>query len=270
MLLLVVLAASIKLVAQSGSSSPTQTSNPNATPTQGSGPSKAQDNSQASPPTSLPKLEDSTKLEPIRMQQADYPILSLRNGVQGRVWVKVFVSETGDVYRVEVISGDGMLAEAAVAAAKKWKYKPFIRDGKPAKVATKLPFDFALSDKIRDTTPPPNAAKDSGASTLGKDAQGGNEKIARLSQGISQGLLVHKVVPVYPLSARRNHVEGSVVLAALIDKDGRIAELTPVSGSQDLIPAALGAVQQWQYKPYLLDGQPVAVRTEIVVNFRLH
>jgi TonB family protein len=83
------------------------------------------------------------------------------------------------------------------------------------------------------------------------------------------GLLVHKVAPVYPESARQNRVQGTVVFGAVIDKNGRIAELKPVSGPKELIPAAMGAVQQWRYKPYFLEGQPVAVETQIVVNFQL-
>jgi protein TonB len=270
MLILVLFAASIKLIAQSDNLSPTQPGNPNATPPQASEPSRPKDSAQGSPsPTSSPKPGDSVRLEPIKTPKADYPIRAAQEGIQGQVWVKAFISETGDVDSVEVISGDKMLAEAAVAAAKKWKFRPFIKDGKPVKIATKIPFSFAFSDKVTDTTPPPSAAKDSGGSAGGGSAQGENKNVVQVPQGVSAGLLIHKVAPVYPESARRNHVQGTVVLQASIDKDGRIADLTPISGPKELIPAAVGAVQQWRYKPYLLEGKPVAVKTEIVVNFRL-
>ena len=137
--------------------------------------------------------------------------------------------------------------------------KPFVKDGKPAKVVTKIPFDFSFSDNVRDTAPPTNAATDNG----------GSAKRLVVSQGVSQGLLVHKVQPVYPESARQNHVQGTVIMRAVITKDGRVAELRPVSGPKELIPAAVGAVQQWRYKPYLLAGQPVEVSTQITVNFQL-
>ena len=82
-------------------------------------------------------------------------------------------------------------------------------------------------------------------------------------------MLVHQVAPVYPETARRLEIQGSVVLKAVIDKAGRINSLQPISGPPELIPAAVGAVQQWRYKPYLVNGEPVEVQTEITVNFRL-
>ena len=75
--------------------------------------------------------------------------------------------------------------------------------------------------------------------------------------------------PVYPRKARDNGIQGTVVLKALIGKDGLIKDLTVVSGPQDLASAAIGAVQQWQYRPYLLMGQPVEVETNINVIFTL-
>jgi len=91
----------------------------------------------------------------------------------------------------------------------------------------------------------------------------------RVSQGVSTGLLVTKMQPQYPEDARQARIQGSVVLKAVIDKNGGVEELTLVSGHPLLAPAALEAVKQWKYKPYLLNGQPVKVETQITVNFQL-
>jgi len=91
----------------------------------------------------------------------------------------------------------------------------------------------------------------------------------RVSQGVSQGLLIHKVQPTYPPLARQARVQGTVVLRAVISKDGSIENLTLVSGHPMLAPAAIDAVKQWKYKPYLLNGEPVEVDTEVLVNFTL-
>jgi protein TonB len=91
----------------------------------------------------------------------------------------------------------------------------------------------------------------------------------RVSQGVSTGLLVTKVQPQYPEDAQQVRIQGSVVLKAVIDKNGDVEELTLVSGHPLLAPAALEAVKQWKYKPYLLNGQPVKVETQIMVNFQL-
>lgn len=91
----------------------------------------------------------------------------------------------------------------------------------------------------------------------------------RVSSGVSSGLLIRKVQPVYPPLARQARIQGSVVLHAEIGKDGTITNLQLVSGHAMLAPAAIEAVKQWRYKPYLLNGEPVAVDTEVVVNFSL-
>src|ERR1700756_2956144 len=91
----------------------------------------------------------------------------------------------------------------------------------------------------------------------------------RVSQGVSAGLLVRKVNPAYPPLARQARIQGQVVLRAVISKDGSIEGLTLVSGHPMLAPAAIDAVKQWKYKPYLLNGEPVEVDTEVLVNFTL-
>jgi periplasmic protein TonB len=91
----------------------------------------------------------------------------------------------------------------------------------------------------------------------------------RVSQGVSAGLLVRRVNPSYPPLARQARIQGQVVLRAVISKDGSIENLTLVSGHPMLAPAAIDAVKQWKYKPYLLNGEPVEVDTEVLVNFTL-
>ncbi len=91
----------------------------------------------------------------------------------------------------------------------------------------------------------------------------------RVSQGVSQGLLIHQVKPSYPPLARQARIQGTVVLQAVIGKDGSIQGLKVMSGHPMLAPAALEAVKQWKYKPYYLNGEPVEVDTTINVNFTL-
>ena len=91
----------------------------------------------------------------------------------------------------------------------------------------------------------------------------------RVSAGVTSGLKVRDVKPVYPPLARQARIQGTVVLHAVISKDGSIEGLTLVSGHPMLAPAAIDAVKQWKYKPYLLNGEPVEVDTEVMVNFTL-
>ncbi|MEP7352349.1 MAG: energy transducer TonB [Acidobacteriota bacterium] len=92
----------------------------------------------------------------------------------------------------------------------------------------------------------------------------------RLQRGVTEGLRIKMVQPIYPSIARTAHQEGKVVLTAIIGKDGHVANLSIVSGPALLRQAAIDAVSQWQYKPYLLSGEPAEVITEITVHFDLN
>jgi periplasmic protein TonB len=91
----------------------------------------------------------------------------------------------------------------------------------------------------------------------------------RVSAGVQQGNLVNQVKPTYPAIAKNARIQGAVVLQAEISKQGTIENLRVISGHPMLVPAALDAVKQWRYKPYYLNGEPVAVETTITVNFTL-
>jgi periplasmic protein TonB len=91
----------------------------------------------------------------------------------------------------------------------------------------------------------------------------------RVSSGVISGLLIRRVNPAYPPLARQARIQGQVLLRAQISKEGAIENLQLISGHPMLVQSALDAVKQWKYKPYLLNGEPVEVDTEIQVNFTL-
>ena len=86
---------------------------------------------------------------------------------------------------------------------------------------------------------------------------------------MSEGDLIRKVQPVYPPIARTAGIEGQVVLQAVISKEGTIENLHVVTGHPLLVRAAIEAVSQWRYRPYILNNEPVEVETQITVNFSL-
>jgi protein TonB len=90
-----------------------------------------------------------------------------------------------------------------------------------------------------------------------------------VSSGVMQGMLVYKVIPTYPAVAQVTRTSGTVVLQATISRTGTIENLRVVSGPALLRQAALDAVKQWRYRPYLLNGQPVEVETAVNVQFTL-
>ena len=84
-----------------------------------------------------------------------------------------------------------------------------------------------------------------------------------------EGNLIRRVQPEYPALAKQARIQGTVVLRAVIDREGKIQDLQVVTGHPLLVHAALNAVRQWRYKPYYLNDQPVEVETQVTVNFSL-
>jgi protein TonB len=141
--------------------------------------------------------------------------------------------------------------------------------------------DPALRSPAHEDSAPP------AAQTLGVAANANDQAIAglmsttattlpqqapqklKISQGVSQGLLIKSVPPVYPALARQMHIQGAVELLANIGKDGSITAVKLLNGDSVLSHAAIDAVKQWKYKPYYLNDQAVEIQTQITVKFKL-
>ncbi|MBV8051318.1 MAG: energy transducer TonB [Acidobacteriaceae bacterium] len=107
------------------------------------------------------------------------------------------------------------------------------------------------------------------APVLAKAADPAPVKRVRLAQRVVEANLIHDVAPTYPPEAGRARIEGAVVLWAVIGKDGTVQDVRVESGLPMLAQAAIDAVKQWRYKPYLLNGEPVEVDSRITINFTL-
>ena len=92
---------------------------------------------------------------------------------------------------------------------------------------------------------------------------------SRVPAKVMQAQVISKVTPVYPPEAKKARIQGKVLLDAVIGKDGHVLNLKTVSGPNELQQSSLDAVRQWVYKPYLVNGNPVEVTTQITVNYTL-
>jgi peptidyl-prolyl cis-trans isomerase A (cyclophilin A) len=117
---------------------------------------------------------------------------------------------------------------------------------------------------IANELPPPPPPGEASAPT-----PGAAPRRISISAGVAVGLLVSKAPIVYPIDAKKAHVSGTVVLNAIIGRDGTVEDLQVVSGPEMLQQAALDSVKQWRYRPYLLNGEPEEVRTTINIIFTL-
>jgi TonB family protein len=192
---------------------------------------------------------------PVKTVKPRYPDIAQDNEIQGQVSIKVHVTERGDVDEVQLVSSTNhSLEKAAMDAVRQWKFRPAVRDGKPISSWTVISTDFAFSDKIHDEN---------------ISAAGTSSNSVVLPSKLAQGNLIHSVAPVYPPNARGAHVSGAVTMSALISKEGKVTNIKVISGSPLLINSAVGAITQWRYRPYIQNGQPVEVKTEITVIFSL-
>jgi TonB family protein len=229
-----------------------------------------------------------------------YPPIAKAAHVGGTVVLHAIISKSGNVERLEAISGPDMLKGAALDAVRQWTYKPYLLNGEPTDVDTTITVNFNLNDptaptKIpkdiqmikEDPAPGPQSSGVMGMSGMAGGSAGGvmggvsggspvvvarpaQYGPARLSGGVVSGNRLTYAPPVYPAIAKAAHVTGSVVLHAIISKEGTVERLEAISGPDMLKQAAIDAVRQWTYKPYLLNGEPTEVDTTITVNFNLN
>jgi TonB family protein len=235
------------------------------------GPIAASSNSSSSAESSRSgQVPDSLTLEALNQIQAAYPAGAATQKVGGMVTLRLSISQSGEVESVETINGSPILAESATGAVRQWKFKTWI-DKKyvPVRAWADIKFDFKIPAEKNGASS--NGGQSSALSVEGTIIRSGEMATrAHLSQGVTTGLILHKVQPVYPPAAKAAHIQGTVVIHVVISKEGTINSLVVVSGPRELTDAAIGAVQQWRYRPYMLEGEPIEVDTIITVNFSLN
>jgi len=116
--------------------------------------------------------------------------------------------------------------------------------------------------------PPPPPVRNASSSAIVAQPQNVSDTIS-VNGAVAEGNVLSNARPVYPEAARAARVQGSVLLAVVISKDGSVESVTVTSGEALLRDAAVTAVKQWKYKPMVANGQPVRVQTTVTVNFSL-
>jgi Gram-negative bacterial TonB protein C-terminal len=93
------------------------------------------------------------------------------------------------------------------------------------------------------------------------------DKRIRVSERVLEGIVLKKVLPRPPWSGEPAHEKGVVAIAVLVDYDGTLKSTSPISGDPVLADVAAHAIHQWQFKPFVLNGEPVQVESRIVMKF---
>lgn len=182
----------------------------------------------------------------IKMVRPEYPEEARKAGIEGVVILDAKTDEEGNVEQVMIKrSQDPLLNKAAEDAVKQWKYEPFILDGKPKKIIFTVTVRFKLAEK--------DIAE--GALEAGGD--------------VAPPKLIKRVNPVYPEDAREEGVEGVVILRIRTDEYGVVKQVKVLKSVPQLDDAAIDAVRQWVYEPYISKGKPTPIVFTVTVRFVL-
>jgi TonB family protein len=231
-----------------------------------------------------------------------YPESALADHVSGAVLLHIVIDPQGKVIEAApvsrdewppnlalappslVLTEDPRLREAAVKAVKQWEYLPYRPDGQPVEVETRVVVKFKTEPSAgggvigvpNGVGGVPGGVRGSSGGVIGGivGSAAPPPKVAtpqkvRVSSEVMEGNLLTHVDPVYPSLARKAQIQGEVRLQATISKTGAIENLRAVSGHPILIQAAMDAVRQWKYKPFLLNGEPTEVEGTVIVVFKL-
>jgi len=157
-----------------------------------------------------------------------------------------------------------------VQASKKEVDEPLVRrfDTAPTAKETAPP---QLTDSVPAAEPPQIQVRNDASDAISGFASGSTAMPTLgvpVSQGVTPLVLERRVPPTYPAQAVSQRLEGAVVLQAFVDVNGRVDQVTLLSGPPLLGRAAIDAVKQWRYRPSLLNGKPVRAETRITINFQ--
>ena len=198
------------------------------------------------PPSRQERIASISRPKLVKQVNPVYPQEAMDQGLSGVVVVEGLADETGHVVEAKALPKGNphpLLAQAAVEAVRQWVYEPWLKEGKPAPVRFVVQVAFSLDD------------------TPVRLAQENRPKSVTIRN------------PEYPVEAMKARLQGDIRLEVVVGKDGTVQKarvLEPVPELAELEKAAVAAVRQWVYEPWLKDGKPQAVIFNVVVSFKLH
>jgi TonB family protein len=182
----------------------------------------------------------------IKKMNPVYPEAARQAGVEGVVILEARIDVEGRVKNVRILRSVPLLDQAAIDAVRQWVYTPMIIDGQPKEAIFTITVRFNLNGKGK------------------KDAEG------KTSTGdVLIPTLIKKVDPVYPEAARQAGVQGLVLLEATTDEKGNVAAIRVLQSIPELDQAAIDALKQWKYEPFIIEGKPKGVVFTVTIQFKL-
>lgn len=181
------------------------------------------------------------------------------------------IEKNGNITGQSIVSGDLVLADAAVDAVRNWRFEPYTKSGQPVQVHQKLAFEFRQGKKIgelEEQLPPPTASKPLGSAP---DKGSDEETIFQVGHGVKPPRAIYAPDPPYAEKARRAKYQGTCVLSLIVGSDGQPHHIRVVRAlGEGLDAKAVETVSKWKFQPGTKDGAPVAVYVVIEVAFHLY
>jgi TonB family protein len=185
--------------------------------------------------------------KPVKVVKAVYPEIARQAAVEGVVIVEARTDVDGRVKDVRVLRSVPLLNQAAIDAVRQWVYEPMVIDGTPREVVFTVTVRFALDEK--------------GEKAVKKEPAEVGETV--------EPQVIKKVNPVYPEVARKAGIQGTVLLEATTDEKGDVVKVRVLKSIPELDQAAIDALKQWKYEPYIIDGKPVGITFTVTIRFNL-
>jgi len=234
---------------------------------------------QSQPQTSQGSSQDDVSVPPLTVPQRDYSEVLKSGHGEIVIWIKVRkdggVNEPLALYNEPVSMNFANkvhpeLERSALNAVKGWKFPPVFGGVKPLEFRTLvvLPFSFQNPEETLQNSLAEAAPSASASGSGGKAPYGALGKIW-LDQGVADTLQIRHVEPEYPRMAKIAHIQGDVVVLLRISKEGHVADANAVSGHPLLVQATMDAIKQWEYRPVMVNGQPVEIQSKVTAKFRI-
>jgi len=206
-----------------------------------------------------------------------YPKQALRKKIEGTVELQAVIAKDGSLKELMVISGDPMLASAATEAVQKWRYEPYMLNGEPVEVRTRITVAFTLPNKLvgypriparvdvdtRDSEPLVPLA----ALPVPEPPPG----VYRVGGDVTRPHATYAPDPEFSEEGRKANKQGTVVLLAIVTADGTVRDVRVLQSlGSGLDEKAVEAIKQWKFDPARKNGEPVAVQITATVSFKLY
>jgi TonB family protein len=218
-------------------------------------------------------LPDTSEITPGRLVyrvDPQYPKEARKQNIQGHVLLKVTVEKNGNVDDIAILSGDLILADAAVDAVSAWRFEPYTQSGSSVKALQKLSFHFVPGERIGKLDTPIEAPTRATPWSLADQNIPSEAKVYSVGPGVTYPRAVYAPPPEYTRAAKKINFQGACLLSLIIGPDGQARDIKVIRAlGKGLDAKAIEAVSKWKFQPAMRNGQAVAVLIEVEAQFRI-